>query len=698
MPRTIRIQTQFNSGELSPEMYGRTDLGQYRESVRTMENFVPLRAGPARRRPGMRFIAEAANQANPSRLIPFQFSVEQAYVLEFAGDGTIRFYADQGQVVFDRDITNGAFTSDIAGWSNTSAGTGTISHDADNGRLNLAGGGGGNEARAEQSIANLGVATYTLSVDVLGGSVTAKVGTSSGASDIASGALSIGVGRTLAFTPVVNGTVYITFENAVAATHQIDNVALDEPVYEIDHPYAAGDLTDVQFAQQEDVLYLAHGQNKPRKITRSGHANWTLASYAPTADPFTGTDDYPAAVTLFEERIVWAGTNNNPNRIYVSKQGDLSDMTVGTNDDDGFEATLAGPQNNIIRWVIGAEDLIVGTSGAEWATRRGAAFTPTGRTIRQRAQNGVARLQPVAASGRIFYPRRFGDPINRGRVLGALQYEFESDGLVPLELTILSRHITGPSTPAGPAGITAMGWQQEPDRVLWLARADGALLSFTYDAQESVAGWARHPTDGVIESLTVVPGADRDEVWLAVRRIVDGFSVRYIELLDPTLNTDAALTGSAGTPTLTWSGLGHLEGKSVAVVADGAPVGTFAVSAGQFTLANTASAVEAGLFYQSKLQPNDSVDGFGESAALSRDKSNWQIAMLLDNTVGIKIDGREVTFREVIDPTDTPIPNFSGYKLAMTEGWSRTGRFTITQDVPMPCTILAFVAQQDVES
>ncbi|MEQ8246077.1 MAG: hypothetical protein RID42_00200 [Alphaproteobacteria bacterium] len=698
MPRTVRIQTQFNSGELSPEMYGRTDLGQYRESVRTMENFVPLRAGPARRRPGMRFIAEAANQGNPPRLIPFQFSVEQAYVLEFSGGGRIRFFADQGQVVFDREIVNGGFASDIAGWSNTSSGTGTITHDAANGRLNLAGGGAGNAARAEQSIANLGTATYVLSLDVFGGAVSAKVGTSSGASDIASSVLGVGAGQSLSFTPAANGTVFISFENAAAATHQVDNVALDEPVYEIDHPFAPGDLADVQFAQQEDVLYLAHTGHKPRKITRSGHANWTLASYAPTADPFTGADDYPAAVTLFEERIVWAGTNNNPNRIYVSRQGDLADMTVGTNDDDGFQATLAGPQNNIIRWVIGAEDLIVGTAGAEWATRRGAAFTPSGRTIRQRAQNGVARLQPVAASGRIFYPRRFGDPVNRGRVLGALQYEFESDGLVPLELTILSRHITGPSSALGPAGIAAMGWQQEPDRVLWLARADGTLLSFTYDAQESVAGWARHPTDGAIESLTVVPGGDRDEVWLAVRRTIDGVTARYIELLDPVLNTDAGLTGTAGSPTLTWSGLAHLEGKTVAVVADGAPVGTFPVTAGQFTLANAARAVEAGLFYQSKLEPNDSVDGFGESAALSRDKSTWQIALLLDNTVGIKIDGREVTFREVIDPTDTPIPNFSGYKLAMTEGWSRTGRFTITQDVPMPCTILAFVAQQDIES
>lgn len=118
MPSSSRAQVQFNAGELAPELYGRADLDQCRQGVRRLENFLPLRTGPARRRPGTRYIASLRGEAQAPRLIPFQFSVEQAYVLEFGWAsgiaGYIRFHADQGQVLDER-VSNGSFDANITG-------------------------------------------------------------------------------------------------------------------------------------------------------------------------------------------------------------------------------------------------------------------------------------------------------------------------------------------------------------------------------------------------------------------------------------------------------------------------------------------------------------------------------------------------------------------------------------------------------
>ena len=166
--------------------------------------------------------------------------------------------------------------------------------------------------------------------------------------------------------------------------------------------------------------------------------------------------------------------------------------------------------------------------------------------------------------------------------------------------------------------------------------------------------------NGAVEAIAVIPGAERDEVWLAVRRTVGDQVHRYVELMDPDLHCDAALSGAALTPTLVWNGLDHLEGETVTVVADGAPVGDLLVTDGAITLGAAAMTVAAGHAYVSALEPNDAAEGAADGSALGRDKSAWRITLLLDATVGIRVDGREVIFREVEDSVGAAIPAFSG--------------------------------------
>ena len=79
---TALSQPSLSGGEISPSLYGRIDLARYLTSLRTCRNFIPLSYGGAKNRAGTRFVEEVKDSSKFTRLIPFQFSTDQAYVLE----------------------------------------------------------------------------------------------------------------------------------------------------------------------------------------------------------------------------------------------------------------------------------------------------------------------------------------------------------------------------------------------------------------------------------------------------------------------------------------------------------------------------------------------------------------------------------------------------------------------------------------
>ena len=150
------VQTNFTAGELSPRLFGRRDLARYDNGAGTLVNAIIQPHGGVTRRPGTRFVAQTKDVAQPVRLAPFRFNRAQAYVLEF-GERYLRFYRDGGQVtgpdMNGASVTNGDFTTDIAGWTDASAGGASIAHDTTNGRLSLVGS-GSDAAVAHQQVSD----------------------------------------------------------------------------------------------------------------------------------------------------------------------------------------------------------------------------------------------------------------------------------------------------------------------------------------------------------------------------------------------------------------------------------------------------------------------------------------------------------------------------------------------------------------
>jgi hypothetical protein len=358
--------------------------------------------------------------------------------------------------------------------------------------------------------------------------------------------------------------------------------------------------------------------------------------------------------------------------------------------------TFASDQMNRISWLMSSLVLMAGTAGGEWkiaASSSSAPLTPTDVNVRQ--VNNKGSLECVK-------PVRVGDVLlffqGQGRKLRELVYRYELDSWVAPDLTILSEHITAPR-------VLDMAFQQEPDQTVWVVRHDGVLLSMVYEREQEVVGWSKHLTDGLVEAVACIPGEDYWEVWLVVRREINGATRRYVELLMPwnfwtvteladMFYVDSGLTYD-GAPATVISALDHLEGKTVSVLADGAVHVPRVVTAGEITLDQAASKVQVGLPYTSVFKSVKLEAGGQRGPVQGKIKRLSQVILRLHESLGGKVgpdlDNLETMHaREMWDYMDTPSPLFSGdWPVDFRGDYERSGQFMVVQDQPLPLTLCA---------
>lgn len=330
MPTVHDLKPSFNAGELSPRLAGRVDFSKFPSGLELLQNFIPFPEGGITRRPGSRYAANTKTSTVKSRLKRFQFSTSQAYILEY-GEQNMRFYRNQGQINSENitaSITNGEFTSNITNWSDISSGGGSIAHDATNGRLSLVGSTTGGEA--EQQVTNASALEHVLRFQVIGAagdSVTLRVGTSTGASDLKSFTAFVGY-HTIAFTATA-ADFFVQFEGPNDKTVQIDNVSLiDDAPIELTTPYAEADLYEVEGPQSADVLYQFHTSYPTYKLERRGNTTWSFIEVAFVDGPYLDTNT--TATTLTPAATTGKGVNVTASSI------------TGINGDTGFQSTDVG--------------------------------------------------------------------------------------------------------------------------------------------------------------------------------------------------------------------------------------------------------------------------------------------------------------------------------------------------------------------
>ena len=665
MARVAVQLTNFTGGELSPRLDGRNDLQKYPTGCKTLENMIVYPHGSAARRSGTQFVAEVKDSSKETRLIPFEFSTTQTYMLEF-GDQYIRFYKDNGQILS---------------------------------------GGSAYEISSPYLEAELFDIKYAQSADVM---------------YICHPNHPV---KKLARTGHTSWTLTsVDFQNGPFMDHNIETTTLTAGHTSVG---SSGNLTlssttgvnSNQGWLSTDVGRLVHFKEGHYKITSvtSTTVAVSICVVAPSSGSastdfalgsFSDTTGYPSCVTFFEQRLVFAATLSQPQTLFFSKSGDYENMddnyhgTVA--DDDSIIYTIASNQVNAIRFMTATRTLIIGTAGGEFTVSGGGtdiAITPTNILIKKQSNNGAANVDALAVGNATLFLQR------ARRKLRELAYNFDVDGYVAPDLTILAEHISE-------GGFKQLSYQQEPNQVIWGVRNDGQLVGLTYQREQQVVAWHRHIFGGtfssgnaVCESVATIPTDDSEyQSWVIVKRTINGATKRYVEYIhqydfDETDDTSFNFLDSQleydGSPATTISGLDHLEGETVSILADGATHPDKTVSSGSITLDRSASKVKVGLSYTSLLQTMRIDAGSQNGTSQSKTKRIYEITARLYESIGVEIgpdlnNMERIPFRSSANAMYSGINVFTGDKEIEFRGNYETDGFIfVRQTQPLPLTILS---------
>ncbi len=504
-------------------MEGRTDFAKYFNGATNIENFVVLPHGPVTRRPGSYFVSEIKTSANSTRLIPFTFSTEQTYILEL-GNNYIRFFKDSGQIV-ESNKTITAITK-----ANPAVVT-SSSHGYSNGDyVNISSVVGMTEVNNKTfKVANKTTNTFELQ-DVDGNNVNSSAYTTYSSAGVANRIYQITTEYTTAqlfdlkFAQSAD-VMYICHpdhEPMKLSRTGHTSWSLTEVDFGTNGPYmdtnttattltpaSAGTGTGVNITASSTtginndqgwlttdvgrIIKFNGGEAQITSRTNSTVVVCTITDAFANTDAtatfqlgsFSDTTGFPSSVSFFEQRLVFAATNDQPQTIFFSKSGDYENMSAGTNDDDAMIYTIASNQVNAIKAMKATRTLIVMTTGGEYSVSSGnaSAITPTNISIIKQSNYGSAGVDALSIGNATIFLQR------AKRKIRELAYNFDTDGYVAPDLTILANHITE-------TGVVQMDYQQEPHSVVWAARTDGVLSGLTYNRLENVVAWHRHILGG----------------------------------------------------------------------------------------------------------------------------------------------------------------------------------------------------------
>lgn len=687
MPRSTKVQTNFTAGELSPRLLGRSDLSKYNNGLQRLENAMVQKHGGLIRRSGSRFVAEVKDSSKLTILIEFQFSVTQTYMLEF-GDLYIRFFRDKAQLKDSgtpTEIVSPYTEAQLRDISFTqSADILYLSHPSHEVR----------ELRRTSGDDSL-PATWTLAeFDSQNGPYLALNTT---ATTLTPSATS-GSGVTITASAVTG----INDGDGFKSTDVGRVIALDNASSGIQWGWAT--ITAFTDTTHVDVTITdAFG-------TTNADTRWRLGAWS-------GTTGWPHTATFHQDRLWPSADNTQPQRLAGSKVGDFNnfspyDAAEVVAGDNALNFIISSDRVDTIRNLTSdAEGLIVLTEGGTFLARSsggaGDPITPTNFGItRQHTFGAHDKVQPHQVGSTLLYVT------SDGRKVREQVFRFEDNRFVSPDMTILAEHITA-------GGVVDSAYQQEPDSLLWLVRNDGQLLGLTFERSESVIGWHRHILGGSltgsdhaeVESAAVIRDGNDDLLWLIVKRTIDGTTKRYIEFvevrfavnaaLEDAFFVDSGLTYDGDAETLI-TGLDHLEGETVDIMADGATIAPQQVTGGSITLAVAAEKVHVGLTFKARgksmpLIPTP-VGGFDPRG---KRKRVYRLLLDLHNTLGGRMgtDSQldEIIYRTPSDPMDAPPPLFTGIKeMAFPGSWDRNPTVSFESSGPQPMTILNLIAEMAV--
>lgn len=789
---------------MSPEMFGRVDDVKFQTGAATMRNFVALPQGPAENRAGTKFVREVKNSANATRLIPFTYSTTQTMVIE-VGAGYFRFHTQGATLTPGSPAAyNGATTYAVgdlvsSGGVNYYCIAATTGNAPPNATYWYALPSGIYEIPNPYAAADLFNIHYVQSADVLTlvhpgyaprelrrlGATQWTLTTINFAAPI-----SAPTGLTLTRSAVHTEYNYTYVVTAVASDDVSESVASSSATIAGDFGksgyYITISWSAVSGASRYRVyklqggLYGFIGETATTSIVDDNIAP-DMGITPPVYDTvFASTNNYPGAVSYFEQRRIFAGTNNSPQTMWMTRSGTESDMSysIPTEDTDRIKFRVAAREANTIRHIVPLTQLLALTSAAEWRISpvNSDVITPTTISVRPQSYIGASNVQPSIVNNTVIYCAA------RGGHVRELGYSWQASGFVTGDLSLRAPHLFDTYN------IVDMCYSKSPHPLLWFVSDNGRLLGMTYVPEQQVNAWHWHDTDGTFESCTAVAEGNEDALYVIVKRTIGGATKRYVErfetreitsiedcfFVDSGLSYDGTNTtattvtvtggttwGSGDTLTITaststfiagdvgdvivltdasgnkyrltitaytsgtvvsartditlpvalrgvattvwaWardsvSGLSHIEGKTVSILADGAVMPQEVVSSGSITIDRPATVIHVGLPYDSDLQTMPislNIDGAGQGRYKNINHAWLRVYRSSGIFVGPSTDKLTEVKQRTTEPYGTP-PSLKTDEVdvQLTPSWASSGQIYIRQSDPLPLSVIGLTLE-----
>lgn len=668
-----QFQSVLNRGELDPLTVGRIDLQQYYNGVATALNVLAIPQGGLKKRPGQEYLATALGNG---RFENFSFNVEQNYLLVFTDlrmqifkDGVLQpningsgndyivtpwslvqvqafDYIQSADTVIithpdiaPRSITR---TSDTAWSIATIALTNIPQYDFNDGssptpvdevqRLSFANSKEGDRFRVSLN----GILSDDI---VLSSTATGAIGTANAISQ-----------ELLAMRITANSGIVTTV------------ISTTPPIFETTF---SGESADDWDEMSGTVVY---SQDVTMEITGSTISDGTSRA----EDTWSSTRGWPVTCTFHEGRLWFGGSKSRPQTIWGSFVNDFFNFFVNKAlADESVEATLDTDQVNAIQSIFSNRALQIFTSGGEFFVPE-SPITPENIAVSPQSNLGSKRVRPVTIDGVTLFLQRTGKAL--------IQFVFLNDFQAnqSRSVSVLAPHLI-----KDPVKLSASrGTEVSDANYVYIVNSDGTMTVFNTLAAEEVAGFTRWES-GVIKSVAVV----NNDVYVLVERVINSSTVYYVERENLTLNTDASKLTS-GTDITTVTGLDHLEGETVKVKADGAVRADGVVSGGEITISPEADEIEVGLEFEPIIKTLPLNIGLQNGPNASQKKKIKRVSVQLFESNGVIIQGQRLADKTIgQNQFDAPEPQ-TGLKRIHILGWSLEADVTITQDTPMPMTIL----------
>lgn len=669
MARIVQFQTNFSVGELDPLLRSRTDLNQYKNALETAENVTIQPQGGARRRAGLEFIYDFGGSFTSFKLIPFEYSVDDSYLLVVVTGRIYVFKNGTLQTNINGSgndyITVSALTASMINELNFTQAVDTlilihkdlepqrVVRNSDTswtvGALPIA-----NIPKYAFTITttagnlyNTGVSHDHIEPSGTDGNITITAKHSGSDANIFTAAASTYIGQYINVEPF--GRLRIVRKVSAAKLE----VYCEVPLFD------TSDIDDADWEYEEGY-----------------------------EDVWSSSRGWPRSAAFHESRLYFGGSGSRPNTIWGSKVIDYFNFDVGTAlDDESVEATINTNQLNVIVNLNPGQDLQIFTTGGEFIVAQGAnePVTPANFLVKPQSRLGSRPGVPIEdlAGATIIVQRQ-------GKSLISFQFTDTTASYGAQPLSVLSSHLLNDPVDLSIRRATST---DETDRLFLVNAGDGSMAVYSILQAQNVIAPSRFTTDGEF----VAVANELSDTYTIVKRTVNSATVYYLEKFNESLTLDSAKSGSAASSVA----MSHLEGKTVQIVRDGVlePSQTVPASPHTITFGTAAtSSHQVGLNYDITIKTMPAEPALPQGTVQGVNKRIVQVDAIVHETQNMTINGKPVAFRQFgTGVLGQPVQEFTGTKTVHgLLGFSNTGQITISQSVPLKMTVLGIEYRMSV--